>query len=63
MVGPSCDARRACGRRVRRFARPRTGTATFAATLQPNWEIMEYICQEGNNFGVAGGHTNPFVGQ
>ncbi len=41
----------------------RTWTATFAATLLPGGEIMEYICQEGNNFGVAGGHANPFVGQ
>ncbi len=41
----------------------RTWTATFAATLMPDGEIMEYICQEGNNFGVAGGHTNPFIGQ
>ncbi len=35
-------------------------TATFTATLRPDDEIMEYICQENNQYGVAGGHANPF---
>ncbi len=36
---------------------------TFAATLLPNGELIEYICQEGNQYGVAGGYTNPYAGQ
>jgi len=36
-------------------------TVTFTARLQaPGDEIMEYICQENNQYGVAGGHENPF---
>jgi hypothetical protein len=36
-------------------------TVTFTATLSaPGDEIMEYICQENNQYGVAGGHPNPF---
>jgi hypothetical protein len=30
-------------------------TTTYTATLQPGEEIMEYICNENNNYGVAGG--------
>jgi len=30
-------------------------TTTYTATLQPDDEIMEYICNENNNCGVAGG--------
>ena len=37
--------------------------ATFAATLLPGGELMEYICQENNQYGVAGAYANPFVGQ
>jgi hypothetical protein len=38
-------------------------TVTFAATLgSPGDEIMEYVCQENNQFGIAGGHKNPFAG-
>ena len=41
------------------FSRP--FTATFTARLSPPGdEIMEYICQENNQYGVAGGHQNPF---
>jgi hypothetical protein len=32
-------------------------TTTYTATLEPDQEIMEYICAENNNFGVAGGFT------
>ena len=36
-------------------------TVTFTARLQaPGDEIMEYICQENNQYGQAGGHENPF---
>ena len=36
-------------------------TLTFTARLAaPGDEIMEYICQENNQYGVAGGHQNPF---
>ena len=36
-------------------------TVTFTARLAaPGDEIMEYICQENNQYGVAGGHENPF---
>jgi len=36
-------------------------TVTFTARLQAlGDEIMEYICQENNQYGVAGGHENPF---
>ena len=42
------------------FSRP--FTVTFNARLQaPGDEIMEYICQENNQYGVAGGHQNPFA--
>ena len=38
-------------------------TVTFDATLSPpNDELMEYVCQENNQYGVAGGHSNPFAG-
>jgi hypothetical protein len=30
-------------------------TTTYTATLQPGDEIMEYICNENNNYGIAGG--------
>jgi hypothetical protein len=36
-------------------------TVTFTATLQPEDELLEYICQENNQYGVAGGHDNPYV--
>jgi len=36
-------------------------TVTFNARLQaPGDELMEYICQENNQYGTAGGHENPF---
>jgi hypothetical protein len=35
-------------------------TATFTATLRPGDDILEYICQENNQYGLAGGHANPF---
>jgi hypothetical protein len=36
-------------------------TVAFTARLQARGdEIMEYICQENNQYGVAGGHENPF---
>jgi len=42
------------------FSRP--FTTTWTARLQaPGDEIMEYICQENNQYGVAGGHENPFA--
>ena len=42
------------------FSRP--FTVTFNARLSPQGdEIMENICQENNQFGVAGGHENPFA--
>jgi hypothetical protein len=35
---------------------------TFMARLQaPGDELMEYICQENNQYGIAGGHKNPFA--
>ena len=38
-------------------------TLTFNARLSnPGDEIMEYICQENNQYGIAGGHPNPLVG-
>jgi hypothetical protein len=41
------------------FSRP--FTAAFTARLSPPGDdIMEYICQENNQYGVAGGHPNPF---
>ena len=41
------------------FSRP--FTVSFTARLQPPGdEIMEYICQENNQYGIAGGHENPF---
>ena len=33
-------------------------TTTYTADLEPDQEIMEYICAENNNFGVAGGFVN-----
>ena len=37
-------------------------TVTFTARLSNQGdELMEYICQENNQFGVAGGYTNPYV--
>ena len=36
-------------------------TVTFPARLAaPSDDLMENICQENNQFGVAGGHENPF---
>ena len=36
-------------------------TVTFTARLAaPGDEIMENICQENNQYGIAGGHQNPF---
>ena len=36
-------------------------TVTFIARLQPAGDdILENICQENNQYGVAGGHENPF---
>ena len=36
-------------------------TVTFNARLQaPGDELMEYICQENDQYGQAGGHANPF---
>lgn len=41
------------------FSRP--VTVTFAAKLAaPNDELMEYICQEHNQFGAAAGIAHPF---
>jgi hypothetical protein len=34
-------------------------TLRFAARLAPGDEIMENICQENNQFGIAGGHDVP----
>ncbi len=34
-------------------------TLTFMARLSPGDEIMENICQENNQFGIAGGHVKP----
>jgi len=32
------------------------------ARLQaPGDELMEYICPENNQYGIAGGHKNPFA--
>jgi hypothetical protein len=42
------------------YSRP--WTVTFTARLQaPGDELMEYICQENNQYGIAGGHPNPFA--
>jgi hypothetical protein len=42
------------------YSRP--WTVTFMARLQaPGDELMEYICQENNQYGIAGGHPNPFA--
>jgi hypothetical protein len=39
-------------------------TVTFAARLNPPGdELREYICQENNQFGIAGGYKNPFAGR
>lgn len=38
-------------------------TATYRATLQPDQELMEYICDENNMFGVAGGSRSALDGQ
>ena len=36
-------------------------TVSFGARLNPPGdEIVEYICQENNQYGAAGGHPNPF---
>ncbi|HEY5624141.1 MAG TPA: hypothetical protein VIV14_10305 [Gammaproteobacteria bacterium] len=36
-------------------------TLEFTARLaQPGDELMEYICQENNQFGIAGGYANPY---
>jgi hypothetical protein len=43
------------------FSRP--FTVTFQATLSPpSDELMEYVCQENNQYGIASGHSNPFAG-
>jgi hypothetical protein len=39
------------------YARP--FTLTFNARLAPGDEIIENICQENNQFGIAGGHVKP----
>ena len=37
-------------------------TVTFTAKLsEPGDELMENICQENNQFGPAGGYTNPYA--
>ncbi len=36
-------------------------TAKLPARLSPGDELMENICQENNQFGIAGGHANPFA--
>jgi hypothetical protein len=41
------------------YSRPFTTTWT-ARLAPPGDEIMENICQENNQFGAAGGHSNPF---
>jgi hypothetical protein len=42
------------------YARP--FTVTFTAKLsEPGDELMENICQENNQFGPAGGYTNPYT--
>ena len=41
------------------YTRPFT-TTWMARLAAPGDEIMEYICQENNQFGAAGGHSNPF---
>jgi len=42
------------------YSRP--WTVTFMARLQaPGDELMEYICRENNQYGIAGGHPNPFA--
>jgi hypothetical protein len=41
------------------FSRPFV-TTWMARLAPPGDEIMENICQENNQYGVAGGHTNPF---
>jgi hypothetical protein len=38
-------------------------TVTFTARLSPGDEVKEYICQENNQFGSAGGHVNPYAGE
>ena len=40
------------------YSRP--WTAKFTAVMRPNDELMEYICQENNQYGTAGGHANPY---
>ncbi|NOT28028.1 MAG: hypothetical protein HOP16_18240 [Acidobacteria bacterium] len=37
-------------------------TLTFNARLSnPGDELMEYVCQENNQYGIAGGHPNPLA--
>ncbi len=39
-------------------------TVTFNARLSnPGDEMMEYICQENNQYGIAGGNANPYAGK
>jgi hypothetical protein len=39
-------------------------TLNFKATLsKPGDELMEYVCLENDQFGLAGGHPNPYVGK
>jgi len=37
-------------------------TLTFNARMAPDDELLEYICQENNQFGLPGGHPNPYAG-
>ena len=37
-------------------------TATYTATLEPDSEIMEYICIENNQYGLAQGKNLPLTG-
>lgn len=39
-------------------------TLNFKARLsKPGDELMEYVCLENDQFGLAGGHPNPYVGK
>ena len=42
------------------FSRPFV-TTWMARLAPPGDEIMENICQENNQYGIAGGHQNPFL--
>jgi hypothetical protein len=43
------------------YSRPFTVT-THATLSPPNDEIMEYVCQENNQYGAASGATRPSAG-